>query len=489
MLRPLAPSVATLLVIQAAAWAMPQSPSGPFVGLAAGSHHTLAPRSDGSVVARGDNSHGQCDVPAPPVGERYVELTAGGGNSLDPVYSAAGFSAARLSNGTVVAWGENNNGQCNVPGLTAGLAYVQVDAGPVHVLGLRSDGSIESWGSYSFPPPALPAGLTYIAVAAGGSIHEDMYACCWGQFWDYFPLSAGLRSDGSIVVWGRSRSPNSWSSGPPPPAPALPTGLTYVEVSAGGEHFVALRSDGVVVAWGANHFGQCNVPVLSPGLTYVAIDAGAAHTLARRSDGSLVAWGHNLSGQCDVPPLPPGLSYVEIAAGGALNGLYEFFVSYTRFADGHSVARRSDGSVVAWGSNWVGQCDLPGDAGALRYCSSTVNSTGNAATIHALGSSSLASNDLVLSAVGVPDGAFMFIRGDARAQSPLGNGALCVGGGIHRMHVPGQASNGLAQVIVDLAGTGITVPGVQTFQCWFRDVPGGGAGANTSDGVEITFVP
>lgn len=58
MLRPLIPSVATLLVIPAA-WAMPQSPSGPFVGFAAGSYHTLALRSDGSILAQGSNSHGQ----------------------------------------------------------------------------------------------------------------------------------------------------------------------------------------------------------------------------------------------------------------------------------------------------------------------------------------------------------------------------------------------------------------------------------------------
>ena len=57
------------------------------------------------------------------------------------------------------------------------------------------------------------------------------------------------------------------------------------------------------------------------------------YSVARRSDGSVVAWGDNNSGQCDVPVLPAGLTYVEVAAGNY-----------------HVVARRSDGSVVVWGS-------------------------------------------------------------------------------------------------------------------------------------------
>src|SRR5262245_64492782 len=53
-----------------------------FVQVAAGAHHTVALRSDGNVVAWGNNNSGQCNVPALPPGLSYVEVAAAGNNSL-----------------------------------------------------------------------------------------------------------------------------------------------------------------------------------------------------------------------------------------------------------------------------------------------------------------------------------------------------------------------------------------------------------------------
>src|SRR5262245_52856973 len=61
--------------------------------------------------------------------------------------------------------------------------------------------------------------------------------------------------------------------------------------------------------------------------SFVEVVAGDNHTVARRSDGSLAAWGINGQEQCNVPRAPGGLTYVEVAAGAL-----------------HTVARRSDGS-------------------------------------------------------------------------------------------------------------------------------------------------
>ena len=146
---------------------------------------------------------------------------------------------------TIVAWGNNQNGQCNVPALPPG-SYVEV-----------------------FRVAAWRVGATA-------------------------PLSRGGPTPLASATSWRCR-------------PGSPTSRSR----RARYHTVARRSDGSVIAFGSNTNGQCNVPALPAGLTYVEIAAGAYHTVARRSDGSVVAWGLNGDGECNVPPLPAGLTYVE----------------------------------------------------------------------------------------------------------------------------------------------------------------------------------
>jgi hypothetical protein len=81
----------------------------------------------------------------------------------------------------------------------------------------------------------------------------------------------------------------------------------------------------VLVAWGSNNSGQCNVPTPPPGIVYVEAVAADetgygydGHTVARRSDGAVVAWGDNQYSECAVPVMPPGVGCVEIEAAYGL---------------------------------------------------------------------------------------------------------------------------------------------------------------------------
>ena len=89
-------------------------------------------------------------------------------------------------------------------------------------------------------------------------------------------------------------------------------------------------------------FGGSSLKSFTHSHTYTQISAGVNHTVLLCTDGSVVACGSNGVGQCDIPPLDEGVSYTQISAG-----------------NGHTVLLRSDGSVVACGSNGVGQCDIP----------------------------------------------------------------------------------------------------------------------------------
>jgi hypothetical protein len=56
--------------------------------------------------------------------------------------------------------------------------------------------------------------------------------------------------------------------------------------------------------------------------------------VARRSDGSVVAWGSNSSDQTKVPALPPGLTYAGVAVGGFHTVALVQSGSYLIFAPG-----------------------------------------------------------------------------------------------------------------------------------------------------------
>jgi len=83
-------------------------------------------------------------------------------------------------------------------------------------------------------------------------------------------------------------------------------------LSGGGWHNLGLKTDGTLVAWGRNDYGQCDVP--SPNADFVAVSASHLHSLSLKTAGSIVAWGDNHAGQCDVPA--PNSNFVAVAAGG-----------------------------------------------------------------------------------------------------------------------------------------------------------------------------
>ncbi|PKM87338.1 MAG: hypothetical protein CVU87_09770 [Firmicutes bacterium HGW-Firmicutes-12] len=142
--------------------------------------------------------------------------------------------------------------------------------------------------------------------------------------------AVALKYDGIVEQWGYTGSSGS----------IVPEGLSSVQDIAVGYAFtVALKTDGSIVVWGDDEYGQCsNAPT---GLTGIkAIAAGENHVLALKEDGTVVSWGDNRNGQCDIPV---GLTEVKsIAAGGFC-----------------SMALTNDEFVVAWGSNYSYQCDVP----------------------------------------------------------------------------------------------------------------------------------
>ena len=260
--------------------------------VATGWAHTVGVKSDGSVIAVGDNDWGQCDI---------SDWTA-----INQVAAGYYHTVGLKSDGTVVAVGWNDDRQCDVGDW---IDIKQVTAGYYHTVGCRLDGNVVAVGDNDLGQCDVSGWTDIVQVAAGG-VH-----------------TVGVKDDGTVVAVGDNTygrcEVDDWTQ--------------IVQVAAGRYHTVGLKSDGTVVVAGWNAYGQCDVGSWTD---IALVEAGGYHTVGCRLDGNVVAVGDNNFGQCDIGDWT---DINEVAAGGH-----------------HTVGLKSNGTVVAVGWNDYGQCDVGG---------------------------------------------------------------------------------------------------------------------------------
>jgi alpha-tubulin suppressor-like RCC1 family protein len=318
--------------------------------LSIGRRFGLALLRAGTVMSWGENSWGQLGDgihTGPETCHAAYEAAAGytvgcsrtpirvsGLSGVVAIAAGAQHSLALLSNGTVMAWGDNESGQLGDGSMS----------GPDHCY-------TEQEPTQCSTSPVPVSGLSEVTAIAAGQNYN-----------------LALLRNGTVMAWGSNGwgelgdGANSWGDDVPAPV----TGLSGVTAIAAGEgSSLALLGNGTVMAWGANEFGQLgdgtltqsDVPVAVSGLSGVSAIAVGGASFALRDDGTVMAWGSNISGQlgngtqtgptecfplnfCSLTPVPVSeLKGVRAIASGSQ----------------HTVALLSDGEAMAWGENWDGQ--------------------------------------------------------------------------------------------------------------------------------------
>ncbi|HBG04128.1 MAG: hypothetical protein A2075_16845 [Geobacteraceae bacterium GWC2_58_44] len=335
--------------------------------IAAGEEHSLAVKSDGSAWSWGGNGRGQLGDGTTTASLTPVQVPGLGG--VAGITAAGGYSIALKTDGTVWSWGFNNLGWLGtgnttsspVPLQVSGLPEIlNVSAGESHVVAQGRDGSVWGWGenrfgefgngSYDYSAtPVQITGLPPVAAVAAGA------ANCFT-----------LNKDTSVSAWGGNivgQLGNGNNSGSISPL-RVPGFYGVTSLSPGFGHVAALKSDRTVWTWGVNREGQLgngsvfessSTPLQVPGLGGVAaISAGYDHTVVRKSDGTVWAWGDDSSGELGNGP---GSSYsavpLEVSALPTVS---------TVAAGSHaSFAQDEDGQLWGWGSHNFGniESDIP----------------------------------------------------------------------------------------------------------------------------------
>jgi hypothetical protein len=296
-----------------------------------GENHSLALKTDGTVLGWGYDIFGQLGRGIDPSNPNYPNieiLPAIGVSNIVAIAAGGSHSLALKSDGTLLSWGSDRFGQLGdgtidnynttnspIPNPTpapvsVATNIVAIAAGIYHSLALKSDGTLLSWGNDDFgqlgkgmidlndPTPSPVIGVSHIVAIAAGEYH-----------------SLALKSDGTLVSWGNDDSgqlgdgtsnPSSQSNpnNPIDPIPSPVIGASnIIAIAAGGYHSLALKSDGTLLSWGNDFAGQLgdgtrlpNNPIPSPvsvASGIVAIAAGKLRSLALKSDGSLLRWGND----------------------------------------------------------------------------------------------------------------------------------------------------------------------------------------------------
>ncbi|MGI8827338.1 MAG: RCC1 domain-containing protein [Chloroflexota bacterium] len=319
--------------------------------ISAGGRHDLALLTNGTVMAWGDNTFGQLGAGNPgPNNENSVPAAVKGLSNVTAVSSGGEHSLALLKNGTVMAWGDNVEGQLgngtttnsDVPVAVKGVSgAISISAGYLHSLAVLKNGTVMAWGdnidgqlgngtdSNISDLPAPVKGVSGATAVAAGGLH-----------------SLALLKNGTVIAWGQNESGqlgNSTETGSDTQV-AVKNLSGVMAIAAGSEHSVALLTDGTVEVWGDNSFYQLaqnnnsafggisnsDVPVKIKGLAKVAaISAGGLFNLALLTNGTVMDWGDNALGQLGTgattdtftPATVPSLSHVTAVSAGAVHSL------------------------------------------------------------------------------------------------------------------------------------------------------------------------
>jgi len=281
--------------------------------ISVGSRQSIGLRQNGTLWSWGNASlgDGTTNIRSSPVS------VIGGFTDWCQFDAACTHSVAVRTNGTLWGWGINSYGQLGDNSTTHRSSPVsviggftdwcQASAGVQHSLGIRTNGSLWAWGRNN-----------NFQLGTGNNTVRSSPVSVIGGFTDWCQVSAGfgntfaIRTGGTLWAWGQGnygQLGDGTATGKCSPVSVVGgfTDWCQVSVHSNGFHTHAIRTNGTLWAWGSASLGRigvgdnsnrCSPTIVAGGFTdWCQVSAGAVHSIAVRQNGTAWAWGFNSSGR------------------------------------------------------------------------------------------------------------------------------------------------------------------------------------------------
>jgi N-acetylmuramic acid 6-phosphate (MurNAc-6-P) etherase len=169
--------------------------------------------------------------------------------------------------------------------------------------------------------------------------------------------TAAIKTDGTLWTWGfgtSGRLGTNDTTNRPTPVTTFAGGTDWKQVSAGGRHTAAIKTDGTLWTWGYGTSGQLGtndvtnrstpVTTFAGGSSWKQVSIGNFHTAAIKTDGTLWTWGNGNDGGLGNASTTNVSTPVTTFAGGS---------SWKQVSGGlgHTAAIKTDGTLWTWGLN------------------------------------------------------------------------------------------------------------------------------------------
>ena len=243
-----------------------------------------------------------------------------------------------------------------------GYTWIACCAGKNHSGGIKSDGTLWTWGYNSTGQLGDNTQIqrnSAVQTIAGGTN--------WKQVSMGYGVSGAIKTDGTLWMWGSGFSgtigdnTNGVASYKSSPVQTVAGGTNWSQISVADSFCAAIKTDGTLWTWGVGQYGSIGdntviaksspVQTVAGGTNWKQV-AASHNVTAVKNDGTLWVWGRNNYGQIGDNTQIQRNSPVQIFGGGTNwdKVAIQSPQFYDSFSNG-SAAIKTDGTLWLWGRN------------------------------------------------------------------------------------------------------------------------------------------